>query len=252
MRSSLLLFSVFVAACGSDDVDIPPGGSAYGTAPGATVVIGVDGARATTAPADAKACAADERRDVIVDSAGKVVATLCYPTSDSPAELESTGNVTIDRTAGKAVLALDDRDDGVDVTGNVEVASNNAVIYGQGPSVSIIGGNVDARGNNFSARGLTVKGNVEVDGNNATLALCVIEGNVKLEGNNNVIADCTIRGNVEIDGNNNVFVRNRVAGNIDIEDGRNAVCDGNLVWSDANNNRIFDAGETSGALACAR
>jgi hypothetical protein len=73
---------------------------------------------------------------------------------------------------------------------------------------------------------------------------------VHIVGNNNVIANCDILGNILIEGVNNVLVGNHVGGTITLTEAKNQVCDGNTLWSDANSNKIFEAGEAGAALAC--
>ncbi len=263
---SSLVVIAFAFGCGGESASAGPPGdnSAYTSDPDKTVVVGGSGAAAGTAQAgtgcvtlpsgecvEAKSCAPGERRDVVVDSAKKVVAVVCYPADATPTVVDEQGNVDLDKNDNGGVVALDDKADGVDIAGNVTAAGNNVTVYGQGPDVSVIGGNVSATGNNFSMRGVTVQGDVEVSGgNNATLVLCVIHGNVRLVGNNNVIANCDILGNVVIEGVNNTLVGNRVGGTITIGEAKNQVCDGNVKWNDANANKTFDAGEAGAVLEC--
>lgn len=249
--STLILF-----ACGSTGDDTP-----YTSDPNKTVVIGAGvsaGAQVSAAcvelPSgecvDAKQCADGERRDVIVTSSGKVVSVVCYPANENPPALNSEGNVDLSKTQNNGVVAIDGANDGVDIVGNVSAAGNNVVVYGEGPGVSVIGGNVDSNGNNFSLRGVTVKGNVHVIANNATLVLCVVEGNVIFEGNNNVIADCSVLGNIELKGVNNVLVANEIGGDVSVGDDKNTVCDGNVAWTDANSNKVFEVDERGAVIAC--
>jgi hypothetical protein len=266
MVASFVLVSFVIVACGDDDP--PPGDNTpYTSDPNKTTVVGGGAAEGGTNAqttsgnecvklpsgecADAKTCPAGERRDVVVDSAGKVVAVVCYPANATPPEINSAGGVALSKTENNGVVAIDGANDGVDIGGDVTSQGNNVVVYGSGADVSVIGGNVSATGNNFSMRGVTVKGNVDISGgNNAALILCRIEGNVNIVGNNNVIADCDILGNVFIEGNNNVLVGNHIGGTITITDPKNNVCDGNTKWTDANGNKIFDPGEAGAVLTC--
>jgi hypothetical protein len=259
---AVLMLGLF--SCGGDGASPPPGdNSAYTSDPNKTVVVGSASGSAVGAQAsgacvtlpsgqcvDAKQCGAGERRDVVVDSAGKVVAVVCYPAQANPSPLNSTGNVTLSKNDNNGVVAIDGVNDGVDIAGNVTASGNNVVVYGEGAAVSTIGGNVDSGGNNFSLRGVTVKGTVHVTANNATLVLCVVEGNVILEGNNNVVADCSILGKVEIHGVNNVLVANEIGGGVSLGDDKNTVCDGNVVWTDANANKVLDPGESGAPITC--
>lgn len=270
LRSIVIAVSTagLFSACSGSDATVSGDNTPYTSDPNKTVVVGATGGSTASGSAgtaqpssgcitlpsgecvDAKSCAPGERRDVVVDSKGKVVAVVCYPADATPPELNSDGDVSLSKTENNGVVAIDGAADGVDVKGNVVAAGNNVVVYGEGPAVSVIGGNVEAGGNDFSLRGVTVQGNVHVVGNNATLVLCVIEGNVVFDGNNNVIANCAIRGNVEIKGVNNTLVSNQIGGQVSVGADKNTVCDSNVVWSDANANKVLDPGETGAAIAC--
>lgn len=259
--------AAFVACGGSDDAQVQGDNTPYTSDPNKTVVVGgASGATSAQQGAtsnsgcvtlpdgtcvEAKGCADGERRDVIIDSKGKVVDVVCYPASSDPPVIDSNGNVSLDKNQNNGVVAIDGANDGVDIAGNVTSQGNNVTVYGEGPGVSVIGGNVVASGNNFAMRGVTVKGNVEISGgNNAVLVLCTVEGNVHIVGNNNVIADCDVLGDIVIEGVNNVLVANHVGGTITVSESKNSVCDGNTKWNDANANKVFDSGEAGAALAC--
>jgi hypothetical protein len=243
-------------ACGGSESSATGDDTVFTSDPDKTVVVGGAGssgaqgsAGCVTLPSgecvEAKACKAGERRDVVVDSSGKVVGVVCYPAASAPPVVSSEGNVELDKNDNGGVVSIGD------VAGNVAAAGNNVTVYGKGPDASIVRGNVTATGNNFALRGVTVKGNVSVSGgNNAVLVLCVVEGNVEITGNNNVIADCTVKGNIIIEGVNNVLVGNRVGGTIQVTDAKNSVCDGNVAWKDDNANGIYEASESAGPLTC--
>jgi hypothetical protein len=260
MRFSFLVLSMSVVgalvACGGSDAAPEGDNTPYTTDPNKTVVVG--GAEGPSGAqtgdcirlpsgecADAKECKAGERRDVVIDSAGKVVAVVCYPGDAEPPTIDSDGNVELGQTDNNGVVSVGQ------IGGDVSAAGNNITVYGRGPDVSVIAGNVEATGNNFSLRGVRVKGDVKISGgNNAALVLCVVEGNVHIVGNNNVIADCDVLGNIVIEGVNNTLVANHVGGKIQITDAKNSVCDGNLAWDDANGNKIVDPGEPGAPLTC--
>jgi hypothetical protein len=260
-----LVVLAFAFGCGGDDATAPPGdNSAYTSDPGKTVVVGGPesaapnaaqaGTGCVTLPSgacvEAKSCGAGERRDVVVDSAGKVVAVVCYPADATPTVIDAQGKVDLDKNQNGGVVALDNKADGIDVAGNVTAAGNNVTVYGHGADVSVIGGSVAATGNNFAMRGVTVQDNVEIGGNNGTLVLCVILGNVHIVGNNNVIANCDVLGDIVIEGVNNTLVGNHVGGMISIGDAKNQVCDGNVKWNDTNANKTVDVGEPGAVLPC--
>ena len=254
-----------LAACGGSTDDKAPPSNPYTSEPNKSVVVG-PGAGAGTVfqtptgdqcvklpsgecvkPQDE--CKEGERADVVIDSSGKVVEIVCYPASSTPTPIDGQGNVELGKE-NKGVVAIDGNDDGVDVAGDVTSSGNNVTVYGQGPGLSVIGGKVVAEGNNFAARGVTVKGNVEITGNNATLVLCVVEGDVIIHGNNTVIADCTVHGKIEIDGSNSVLVGNRVGSGITLSEAKNTVCDGNTAWTDESGNKVIDPGEAGAEIDC--
>jgi hypothetical protein len=264
--SSFSILSL-LACGGKEDAPAASGGDPYTSEPNKTVVVG-PGAGAgtvTTTPSGSGCitlpsgecvkpqdkCKAGERADVIIDSRGKVVEIVCYPSSAAPTPIDAQGNVDIGKD-NKGIVSIDGDNDGVDVAGDVNSTGNNVTVYGQGAGVSVIGGSLVAGGNNFAARGVTVKGDVRISGNNAALVLCTVEGDVIIQGNNTVIADCTVLGKIQIDGNNSVLVANEVGGGISLSDAKNTVCDANVAWSDGNGNKLLDPGETGAALTCSK
>lgn len=231
MRNALLLVGFFglLAACGSDD-EVPPnnGATQYSATPNTTVTIGPassPGNGTVIAATDAQ-CKNGEHADAIVDSTGKVVRVVCVPIPAAPTPIDGQGNIDIGKD-NKGIVTIDNANDGIDVAGDVKSNGQNVSVFGSGPDVSVIGGNLDANGNNFTTRGVTVKGNVTIDGNNATLLLSVIEGDVIITGNNAVIAGCTVLGKIVVQGNNAVLVGNKVSKGIDPGE-QNATCDGNV------------------------
>ncbi len=256
VRSLLSLFVVsagVLAACGGEDSSASSGSpSKFGSSKGVTTVIG-DGKGGTAYVSDdcleiagecvkpQEKCGKDARADVIVDSKGKVVEVVCYPSSnDTPPNVDGKGDVDLDKETG-GIVGDDGDDDGVDIEGNVSAAGNNVTVYGEGPEVSVIGGNVTATGNNFSMRGVTVKGNVNVTANNGTLVLSVIEGDVIYEGNNFVMAETVVLGNVKITGNNAKLLGNSIAGTLEVI-GKESICDGNR--------KRLEGGQLGDALSC--
>lgn len=259
-----LVGSFVIIACGGDDGGAVQGDNTpYTSDPNKSVVVGgaqpsdaqVGASGCVTLPdgrcVDAEKCKDGERRDVIVDSKGRIVDVVCYPANANPPVINEQGDVDLAKNDNGGVVAIDGAADGVDIAGNVTSAGNNVVVYGEGPDVSVIGGNVTATGNNFSMRGVTVQGNVEISGgNNAAMVLCVVYGNMHIVGNNNVVADCDVLGDIIIEGVNNTIVANHVGGSIVVTDAKNDVCDGNAKWNDVNANKVFDAGEAGDALTC--
>ncbi len=261
MRNVLCLAVVAMVACGGSSEAPPPNADPFTSEPGRTVVVGAGaGAGTVTTTPTGEACVqlpsgecvkpqdkckAGERADVIIDSSGKVVEIVCYPALSGPTPINDQGNVELGKN-NNGVVAIGD------VAGDVTSTGNNVTVYGSGPGASVIGGKVEATGNNYAMRGVTVKGNVQIEGNNAALVLCVVEGDVIIKGNNAVIADCTVLGKIQIDGNNGVLVANEVGRGIELGDAKNTVCDSNVAWTDANGNKLLDPGETGAAISCAK
>lgn len=264
--SALVGIAGLIACGGETDSPPPSNGDAFTSDPDKTVVIGAGAGAGTVVqtptgdgcvtlpsgecvkPQDR--CKPGERADIVIDSAGKVVEILCYPASSSPTPIDGSGNVELGKQ-NKGVVSIDGDVDGVDVAGDVTAQGNNVTVYGKGPGASVIGGSVDASGNNFAMRGVTVQQNVEVSGNNAALVLCVIEGDLLIRGNNAVVADCSVSGRIRIEGNNAKLVANEVGGGIEVA-GNNTVCDANVAWTDGNANKTLDPGETGAPISCDR
>jgi hypothetical protein len=147
---SLLAFGI-LAACGGDDAAVQGDNTPYTSDPNKSVVVGGEtpsNAQVGTTGCvqlpdgrcvDAQQCKSGERRDVIVDSSGKVVDVVCYPANSNPPVIEQQGDVQLGQNENKAVVAIDGAADGVDIAGNVTSEGNNVVVYGEGPAVSVIG-----------------------------------------------------------------------------------------------------------------
>ena len=259
--SALLCLSLLACDDGGSQTET---GDAHPYDPGSTTVVGADETPAEfSSPTGAgclkdasgkcvdleKECAPTDKVDVIVDKQGVVVEVICYPTGAAPvssAEREPPSGRTY---ANNEVVVLDDRDDGADVKGDVDVDSNNVTIWGSGPEVSVIEGNVTLSKNNVTVRGVRIRGNVTISGNNARLLLSAVEGNVIITGNNNVVASCDVFGNIEVSGQNQAAVNNRITGKLSGEGG-GLICDGNVTLDDKDGDRLFDEGEAGAPLSC--
>jgi len=194
-------------------------------------------------------CGDNARADVIVDNKGKTNQVICYPVNGAPVRIvDPAGEDTITTDNG-SVVVLDNTDDGTDLKGNVSLGGNDVVLYGQGSGVSVIGGSLRAEGNNATVRGVTVQGPVTLEGNNSNLLLCVIYGDVVLASNNNVIANCTIFGKVMSRGNNNFIYNSRIEGGVESE-GQNLLCDNNIAFADANDDKVIADNELGAPVTC--
>ncbi|HEX2735034.1 MAG TPA: hypothetical protein VHM70_25690 [Polyangiaceae bacterium] len=155
------------------------------------------------------ACGDRAAGDVILDQSGNVVDVICYK-QDVNVDDVPVDSVQQSDAKNNTVLVLDGEDDGLDVEKDVTISGNNAVIYGSGPDVSVIGGTVDIQKNNAVVRGVRIKKDVTITKNNSKLAFCVIEGDLTISGNNTTVAECTVLGKVTITGVNTVFVEDRL------------------------------------------
>jgi hypothetical protein len=171
-------------------------------------------------------CGDDSFADVVLDDEGEVVDVVCYRPNVSVIEL-GEAPVASARAGNNTVLVLDGDDDGDDVTGDVTLEGNNAVVYGAGAGVSVIGGTLALEKNNAIVRGVTVRGDVTIDKNNAKLLFVTIEGSLTISGNNTTLAESRVLGEVLILGNNSVLVQNELASAGPIE-GKNLRCNGNV------------------------
>jgi hypothetical protein len=192
----------------------------------------------------------DEAADVVLDAKGELIEIICYPAEQtlSVEELDAQDGA-IAQNQNNSVIALDDKDDGVDIAGDVSVDANNVVIYGEDPRTSVIDGDVDVDGNNIIVRGVHIQGDVSIVANNAFFYHCIVDGNVSVAGNNAVFVGCDVLGNVTITGNNDHVAGNHIVGKLD-DKGKNTRCEDNFGAKDANADGVLDQSEYGAALAC--
>lgn len=194
-------------------------------------------------------CGKDGTADVIVGPNGEALSTICYPNRDYHVQVLGDAPVSSPALGNNTVVVLDNKDDGVDVVGDLTITGNNVIVYGYGPDTSVIGGNLTIGKNNAIVRGVRINGNASITKNNAALIDCVIEGDLTISGNNVSLALCQIWGNVKIDGTNAVFVSNLVAGSQPVS-GDNLRCNDNHYFADANADHMFETSEITGPLTC--
>lgn len=226
-----------------------------------TVIIGPDGTVVSGTPSGndcltlpsgecirpQQQCGTGAHAEVVIGTDGKVQDIVCYPDkADSYTVVSNQPTATVDN---KGILVLDGSVDGPDVAGNLTVAGNNAIVYGQGPGASVVGGNVDVVYNNGIVRGITVLGDVTFIGNDSTFYYCVIYGNVTIQSNNNVLSACDIYGNVRVIGNNNELRALRIQGTVTVQGG-GTVCSADVRFTDANANKLIEPVELGGAVSC--
>lgn len=192
-------------------------------------------------------CAKDAYADVVLAEDQSVLDVICYPSNLSVQEIGADA-VASASVGNHTVLVLDDLEDGVDVTGDVSLSGNGAVVYGHGPQLSVIGGNLAIDKNNAIVRGVSVEGDVTITKNNAQLAFCEIGGDLTIQGNNATLAGCVVHGRVLIEGNNAVFVRTELEQST--LSGKNLRCNANVVLAEAaTDSGVADAGAARAAAA---
>lgn len=147
----MLVGAALLVACGSDKTHIatpydPGTATLIGEQPGAAQEVLLSSCTDNACTAALDRCGADGAADVIVDGAGNVADVICYG-QDVVVQEVPVAPVDGYSTDGEngAVLVLDGANDGVDVTGDLIIDGNNAVVYGEGSDVSVISGTVQSR-----------------------------------------------------------------------------------------------------------
>jgi hypothetical protein len=192
-------------------------------------------------------CGEEAYADVVLGTDGQVLDVLCYRGNAETREL-GVSSVETASAGNNTVLVLDDVADGEDVTGDVVLLGNNAVVYGHGADVSRIGGNLAIDKNNAIVRGVAILGNVTISKNNAQLAFTEIFGDLTIEGNNTTLAECIVHGEVRIEGVNTVLVQSRFRGARTLV-GKNLECNGNTSFDGELGDAGADAAPSSAADA---
>lgn len=193
-------------------------------------------------------CGDDAYADVVLDQEGEIAAVLCYRGNVHVVEIGEEAVETAE-AGNNTVLVFDAVDDGPDVTGDVVLSGNNAIVYGEGADVSVIGGSLAIEKNNAIVRGVTIQGDVTIDKNNTQLSFVVIEGNLTVNSNNVTLAESTVHGSITIAGNNAVLVENRLAG-VDALSARNLTCNGNVRFDDADDDGEVEDSELGAEISC--
>jgi hypothetical protein len=252
-----------VAACSSSE------GSSYPYPPNETRVIGStedddgkpsDGGpdlvgitpvrmTSTSRSAPAKdACGDGATADVIVSADGEVLSTICYPNADY--DVVALGDQAEDPGLGNDVVAVvDDSDDGADIDGDLVIEGNNVIVYGRGPAVSVVGGDLDVHEDNAIVRGVRIAGDVLLEANDTALVYCVIEGDLHVVGNDNSIALCQVWGRITIEGNDTVLVSNLIAGDQAIA-GMNLHCNDNHRFTDIDGDGAVQDDDVLAPVSC--
>jgi hypothetical protein len=211
-------------------------------------LVNVDASCATeTCSAVRERCGESAYAEVVVDEAGQVLDVVCFPGN---ATFQEIGNdaVATASAGNNTVLVFDALDDGADVSGDVALTGNNAVIYGKGADVSRIAGTVSIEKNNAVVRGVSIGGDVSIEKNNTQLSFVEIFGDLSIEGNNTTLASSIVHGQVTINGVNTVLVQNRFFA-VSALAGKNLECNGNTTVSGAEAPPASDAADDAGSGA---
>lgn len=193
--------------------------------------------------------------DVFLDDTGAVISVVCYPPLDDGTGVEelqtdADGNITLPSNQNGTVITFPESTDGEPLSGNLTLDGERVVLYGNGVDQTIVSGNVELASNNARVRGLTVKGDVQFqsNSNNSSLALCRIEGNLQVASNGVTVASCEVFGNVQVSGNSAVLTNIGVQGNWDVNS--SATCEGCYSFSDTNEDMLVDTAEVGDAIDC--
>lgn len=192
-------------------------------------------------------CGPGAAADVILDQHGQVADVLCFE-QDVVVETVAVDKVSSATAGNNTVLVLDGLDDGLDVEGDVTISGNNAVLYGDNPDVSVVGGTLHIEKNNAIARGVRILDDVTITKNNTQMSFCVIEGDLTITGNNTTLAECVVMGRVDIRGVNTVLVQNRFTQEEAIA-GKNLTCHGNVRIDDVSDD-LSDESELPEEVGC--
>ncbi|MFO0575401.1 MAG: hypothetical protein U1A78_15520 [Polyangia bacterium] len=111
-------------------------------------------------------CGDGERADVILGSDGRVLTVVCYPARAKIDEVTAVGRSGPVSTDTKELILIDGTADGPDIVGDMTVNGSNSIVYGEGPAVSVIAGNLDVVFNSGVVRGVSILGDVDMVGNN--------------------------------------------------------------------------------------
>jgi hypothetical protein len=250
----ILTIALGAIGCGSDAAGQTATITPYGQ--GEAVLIGeVSGGEETqldrceedVCDSVAEQCGSGAAADIIIDAQGNVVDVICYE-QDVVVESVELDQVEEAEAGNKTVLVLDGEDDGLDVEGDVTISGNNAVVWGEGPDVSVIGGTLDIQKNNAIVRGVRIQEDVVITKNDTQMAFCVIEGDLTITGNNTTLAECTVFGEVKIVGQNTVLVGNLFQ--TELLQGFNLTCNGNHGFQDDDADGVVDDIEVGGVIEC--
>jgi hypothetical protein len=243
--------SVFACAQGEPEYATP-----YGV--NQAMLIGPDkgGTLTDVADCDSDECSAVVERcgegsfaDVMLDPDSNVLDILCYGPHVTVKEI-GRDPVETARAGNNTVLVLDGDADGVDVTGDVIIDGNNAVVYGKGSDVSLIAGSLSVEKNNAIVRGVRIQGDVTITKNDTKLAFCQIDGDLTITGNNTSLGECVVHGRLRIEGNNTVLVQNQLGAAPTLL-GKHSSCNANRTFVDADADLVVSAGELGAELVCA-
>lgn len=242
---TMIFLAAASAGCGSGDDGLalpympnetmiigPEGTDVEGTPSGDDCIQVVDGE--CVQPQDE--CGDGAYADVLLDSDGEVIETVCLPIEPDTVLVEvEDGVATV--PDNEAVVDL-----GYGFDGDVRVEGTGGVLYGDSPDETVIDGNLELRGSETLVRGVTVTGDVDFKGNAAEFYYCVVHGDVVLTGNSNLVSNCVIFGSILGSGNEDELISNYVTGEIRVG-GEARECRDNHRFEDADEDGVLDEEE---------
>lgn len=235
---------LFVSRCGGPAgpglVDVP----AFET--GATVVHTERGSALCNGPSLA-GCREEDRSgqhcpnskgpaDIFV-VAGKVVHAVCYGSPKSEVVLKRGDQkiekhdtlVTFDPTQGEFV-------------GKLEVKGDRSVIYGHGPTKTIIHGEVHLHGHDCRLRGVTVRGKLRLHGDRCSAVSVVVEGDAEVHGHDVLLSHLVVLGNLKIKDERLFALHVYLQGKAEIKK-KVQMCVETYHFEDLNNSNTVEPGE---------
>ncbi len=189
-------------------------------------------------------CGNEAAADIVLGESGEVLDVICYE-QDREVLLVEDGSEQDFTLGNHTVLELGEDETGAEVSGDVVIEGNGAVLYGHGADISILDGSLHIEKNNAIVRGTRILGDVTITKNNAKLAFCAIEGTLTITGNNTTLAECEVHGAIDIVGMNTVLVQNRIRG-VDRVEGFNLRCDQNVHFDDTDESAPMGDAEPGG------
>lgn len=195
-----------------------------------------------------ESCGPDAYAEVILDTPGAVLDVMCYPGGLAVRDIDIDPFDTIGE-ASDTVFVFDAVDDGADMLGEVVVSGDDAVLYGAGAEVSVLGEGLRIEGERAVVRGMTIRGDVIVNRNDAKLSLVQINGDLTVNGNHFTLSESIVHGDIHLVGSAAVLSRNLLEGAGPLS-ANNLGCHQNQRFDDVDADRYIDEEELGGEIPC--